>query len=79
MALLFKEPVNLAHSSLFWPSECAFFSSCTLLNDDTGSEQAAGGSVATGGFVDVEPSGFAGRFSGVSPTALVPDTSFLQK
>lgn len=57
MELLFKGPVNLAHSSLFWTSDFS------LLNDDTGSEQAAGGSVATGGFLDVVGlGGFVGRF-----------------
>lgn len=80
MALL-KGLVNLAHLSLFWPSELDLFSSWTSLNDDdTGSEQAAGGSGTLGGFLDdVGHVGFVDRFSGVSPTAVVPHMSFLQK
>lgn len=71
MALLFEEPVDLLHSSLFWLSDLAFFSFFTLLNEDTGSKQAGGRSVTIGGFLNVVAlSGFVGRFSGVSPTAV---------
>lgn len=78
MALLFK--VSLLHPSLFWLSDLDVFPFFTSLNEKVGSEQAAGGSEAGGGFLNVvAPSGFAGCFSGVSPTAVTPHTSFLQK